>query len=401
MNRIKKFDELRSETYFRTSHELSKLGHHKRASDISLYADDVEKRESIDDWYQFIETQKEHGTMFVDIDGKNVEVCIELQRVGESFMCILVPIDFKNFEIYNNGFTYFDNIKYLLYTDTYTDKIDIYDYFNTTTDKFYINIDRKNAIRLRNIIFNLLEISDIKISNDIRKHSINDFYTTTNEELNLSTYKSAADKLRKNHPKRASDLDKWIIDTKERKYRKNYNILYDKFSKYGVFDIEMLQYRYNGKNNDKVKTKLENCAFSISFDANDNIDAIEDGGSYLSFDLSIIPNNYEDFVIYGEEWLSFSIKYKASTGGITILNEIIFSEFTIINRQSAGRFRNLLRNIFSLKSDYPAYSGGRLCDFIQYDFFAKNGVSSDYGISIHDLYDAINNISANKLYKEV
>ncbi len=420
MKKIKSFSELRSDTYYSASDKLSQMGHYKRSSSMSMYADEVEEREIIEDWTKFIKDQIKFGVIDVYIDGVICEmsVMIEFTSSGnmgmDSLICVLVPINIDDFKVYNKTDVYYDNIRYL--TLSYNSNkeirhIKIFNNFNTNGYNYNINIDRRNAIKLRTIISKIvaLKYDGIELSENIKTYSINQFYSTTNEELNYSTYTNASDKLKINHPKRAKELLDWSEELKDRKDRNEYEDMYNKYSKYGKFNIEVAQSIYTSKTRKIVKEDLEDCVFNISFDFDYNSEYLCDNplekndsvvrGS-LSFDIFIIPNTYELFKKYREEYLSILIPYNLSKNSLEFLNTIDLVDISFNDRPSAGRFRNLLKKIFSKNSDYPSSGDGKMCDVIEYKFFAEKGISSDYGVSIEDLYKIIDNIPANKLYKE-
>jgi hypothetical protein len=234
-----------------------------------------------------------------------------------------------------------------------------------------------------------------------------------NEELNPQTYRKAARKLRKmGHEKRAKDIEDWADLSKWKE-----NI--EEYSKFGKFKLNILTEDGQRLNDDFfLCIQIDRDYFG------DSIDGIKEDeeGEFLFF-IGMIPTNRETIdkcektlpdsdLNNGFYWamtlmLSFELKdstikfinYKLDNYDTGISGDVSFAD-----RASAGRFKTLLKNMFSNK-DYNYPSGytdfDNFYDMIYNVFGAEYGLSSDYGFSPEVITDFINTISPNEMYKSI
>ncbi len=261
-----------------------------------------------------------------------------------------------------------------------------------------------------------------------------------NEELNKYTYKSASTKLKAlGHVRRSKNIDDFIIKKEEQEkidthekgissWKKNIN----NYSKYGKFRFNITKKSKDGQHilnilTDEfyVKINFEPSMFldnlheykdnDGSFDIESNID------TNLSFSLCIIPVNeeslnnclnkfkennigFDDF--YGgfyTNWIYFPICTdgdKITIGSIDMDQDEEYGRVTIADRNSAGRFKKLLFDIFK-GSDYPTGLGGTLHDQIESEVCNISGLSSEFGLDMDHFASAVNRTRTNHLFKEI
>jgi hypothetical protein len=243
-----------------------------------------------------------------------------------------------------------------------------------------------------------------------------------NEELKPKTYMSAARKIDKmGHTDRSEDLKKWAkkveLDENVDKWKKRLN----DFSKFGIFKMNVV----NPETGEKL---VGDFAIDIHFDEM----AFEDNAGYIpqgetgefGFFMGIIPTS-EELLLKCEEvmpepdlgngfyWASiFSIDYqiennrevKLTKWNLFNYDEGLSGEISFADRQSAQRFKNLLKRcITDREFDYPSgYNNAiNIQEVMERSILVSQSFSIDYGFELEDISDFINKISPNELYKTI
>jgi hypothetical protein len=236
-----------------------------------------------------------------------------------------------------------------------------------------------------------------------------------NEELNPSTYRRAASKLKKMggfNVDRAKDLTDWAdkreLDEGIIKWKKNI----EEFSKFGKFKLNI------------ANEFIGEFYLNLSFDRDnflDEYESIEDGDYEirLGFFVGAIPVDEEtriktletvpeDDFGNGFIWsnvLSFAItlvpgSYEISDLSFEDYDSSLTGGVELADRASAGRLRSLLVSLFENPNlDYP--SGYNDFDYF-YEMFetlilAGAGLSSDLGMSMEKLAEYVKKFSASEL----
>lgn len=239
-----------------------------------------------------------------------------------------------------------------------------------------------------------------------------------NEELKPQTYMSAARKLDKmGHTDRAEDLKKWAnkmeSDEEMVKWKKSLN----DFSKFGIFKMNVV----NPETGEKL---VGDFAIDIHFDEMLFEDSAGDYEGSFGFFMGIIPTS-EELLSKCEEvmpeadlgngfyWASiFSIDYqieknqevKLTKWNLFNYDEGLSGEISFADRQSAQRFKNLLKRcITDREFDYPSgYNNAKnMQEVMERSILAGRSFSIDYGFELEDIADFINKISPNELYKTI
>lgn len=241
-----------------------------------------------------------------------------------------------------------------------------------------------------------------------------------NEELDPSTYSRAAYKLKKKgHLDRAKELENWskkrsadesIIKWKER---------LQEMSKFGT-------YKLNVKNPDSGESFTGDFHLELIMDRDQFIDQLEEfksvGDGYFFISIGIIPTNQEvldkceeimpdpDFG-NGFYWSMFSViefdlgsSLEFKSFKLDYYDTGMSGEVSLADRGSAGRFRNLLKKMFTDPSlNYPSgYTDvDTFYDLVQQKFCIEYGLSSDYGFDVEQVSDFINTLSVNDMYKSI
>lgn len=239
-----------------------------------------------------------------------------------------------------------------------------------------------------------------------------------NEELKPKTYRSAARKLDKmGHSGRANDLKDWA---KKKDDEVNYIKWQKNLEEYGKF----------GTYNLNIKTKVGDIKggfhLDFYFDGDCFMDCIYDDGDDdkkgdIYFMVGMIPTTEElvnecisklpdPDMGNGFFWaLSVGIKFEIINNKVELkelnihnYDENVSGNISLADRGSAGRFRNLLKKMFSDSSlNYP--SGRNDVDYLyqalEQVILSEAGFSSDYGFRLEDVSTFLNTISPNTLYK--
>lgn len=248
-----------------------------------------------------------------------------------------------------------------------------------------------------------------------------------NEELKPSTYRSAARKLTKNygHKDRADSLNQWAnkreVDVNLEKWRENI----EQMSKFGKFKLNIVKNRNSLiEANNRMTGEFY---LDISFDGDSFMDSVdefkEEGAGSLPFFIGIIPVDKDildkcesvmpepdmDNGFYWGMYLSLSFTLQNDTLTFTKYelgdyDPGVSGYITIADRSSAGRFKSLLKGIFTDENlNYPS---GRtdvsyMYEVIQNIVCIEAGLSSEYGFSVEQAGDFISKLSPNEMYKSI
>lgn len=246
-----------------------------------------------------------------------------------------------------------------------------------------------------------------------------------NEELNPSTYMSAARKIKRQigDMPRAKRLEEWAqkmeMDESMKKWKENL----ETFSKYGTFKFNIV----NPDTNEKLTADF---LLEVGFDTlmfEDNYECEKDGkdnfSSMFPFYLGLIPLD-EETIQKCEEimpsaefgngfyWGSFfSINFTVKSDNVNITG-FDFDDYdssqsgnvSIADRASAGRFKTLMKSILTDKDfGYPSRytDANSLYEVLERSILAECSMSSDYGFKLEDIANYISTVSPNALYKFV
>lgn len=228
-----------------------------------------------------------------------------------------------------------------------------------------------------------------------------------NERLSPSVYRSASRKLRKlNFEDRAEELDKHARE-------KSYEIVKNTYSKYDKVKFKLVDF----KEDDYTISPELNFYPVITFDEGSQDFEEVDDDIYLNFFGSFIPAddeavnwiksyfnrwdeyfpNYCNFTFYFNIELK-NMAYKINDVGFDCYDPEEFGG-VIFNRKNGGVLVNLVRKIINDPNfDYPAYSTSDNNIYEELEsYLIGNGISTNYGLEIKDLGEAVKKESINKL----
>jgi hypothetical protein len=239
-----------------------------------------------------------------------------------------------------------------------------------------------------------------------------------NEELKSDTYRRASYKLKKlGHEDRAKELSDWSKKVQNDENMVKWEENKSQFSKFGKFKLNITNPETNKTftGDFYLDLVLDRMSFEDSLD-----EIISDRKGVFWIAIGIIPvdeKTLNDCMQYlpdndmynGFFWgLSLTLDFVLEDEQIKFTNysldnydENIAGNIKIADRASAGRFKNLLKNMFS-KSDFNYPSGyndfNNFYDMVYDVFGAQFGLTTDYGFSPEVITDFINTISANQMY---
>ena len=247
-----------------------------------------------------------------------------------------------------------------------------------------------------------------------------------NEELKPRTYLSAAKKLTDiGHTGRANVLKDWANETEKREEMVKWK---DRLQDYGLFGT----YKMNIVNPETEEKFTGDFYLDINFDElgfEDNFESEKENnpdlikGVYIFFFIGLIPTTEETLrkceEIMPEPEFGNGMFWGMSCGieFEVVKNEVILKDFTLedyddnlsgkvsfADRASAGKFKNLLKSIFSNPElNYP--SGYTDVEYmyqkLEQVILIQQGFSSDYGFELNQVADFINTQSPNTMYKTI
>jgi hypothetical protein len=247
-----------------------------------------------------------------------------------------------------------------------------------------------------------------------------------NEELKPSTYMSAAKKLTAiGHTGRANALKDWANETEKREEMSKWK---DRLQDYGLFGSYKMNI-VNPETEEKftgdfyLDINFDEMAFEDSFEyeKENNPDNIK--GVSILFFIGLIPTSEETLrkcmEIMPCAEFGNGMFWGMSCGlDLQILNDrLTFTKFSLddyddnlsgnvsfADRASAGKFKTLLKNIFSNPElNYP--SGYTDVEYmyqkLEQVVCIRQSFSSDYGFELKQVADFINAQSPNTMYKTI
>ena len=244
-----------------------------------------------------------------------------------------------------------------------------------------------------------------------------------NEELRTGTYFSAARKLKKlGHTDRASELEDWGNKVESRENLVKWRDVLQDYSPFGLFKIKI-----SGKKGQQLVgdfalfIQFDELAFEDSYEYERQQDADNIKGLSIPMFIGLVPTS-EDLITKCEEvmpepefgcgfyWGMFvSIGFDIVNGKLVFTNLGLDSYDTgmsgdvgFADRASAGRFKMLLKNIFSNPDlNYPSGYTDEQNSYrkLEQVILIQSSFSIDYGVDLSTFADYIMTISPNTLYK--
>ena len=250
-----------------------------------------------------------------------------------------------------------------------------------------------------------------------------------NEELKSTTYKSAADKLKKiGHPKRADKLNNWgdLVQIGETQALTKKRI--KDASKLGTYKMRLVTQKYDSSTSTSTTTTILEGNFYIwfyiddyNFSQNYNDWKIGEQGLFLQLMFGIIPADDEtiskslellsesDFYLntYYTNWMyiNLSNSFDAQQTEYPILKpsgSVTFDSCDnyigiFADRRSAFQFRSLLINIFSGKTIIDDTKECDIKEWIMTELCDERDRSLE---EFESIVDSMKRININKLYKD-
>jgi hypothetical protein len=247
-----------------------------------------------------------------------------------------------------------------------------------------------------------------------------------NEELRPRTYLSAAKKLTAiGHTDRANTLKDWANETEKREEMVKWKEQLQSYSPFGIYKVNVV----NPESGEKftadfaLDLSFDELAFEDNFETEKELDSNNVNGVGILFFIGLIPTS-EEVLKKCEEvmpepefgngmyWgMSCGLDFKVQSG------EVIFEKFTLddydeslsgnvsfADRASAGKFKTLLKSIFSNPDlNYPSgyNDADSLYQKLERVILIQQGFSSDYGFELKNVADFINTQSPNTMYKTI
>lgn len=268
-----------------------------------------------------------------------------------------------------------------------------------------------------------------------------------NEELNINTYRKAANKLKEiGHKKRAANISDWMdvrVKEEEEKRRlmeiERWKDSISKYAQFGKFKFEINDSSSRSRTEARFNPIVDEFYTNISLESDMFNESAEDAiawskngvknpsgksSLYLSLFISAVPTTEEAYNKYqsippikGSMWgggifgLWVSFKIEIDNDLISVTKFDIYTDdgqdtwLSISDRATAGKIKNLLLNMFKGTIDYPVrypVDGypTNLHDFIETLVCNKSGLTSDYGLNMDHFVEVIQKTSANSLFKE-
>ena len=247
-----------------------------------------------------------------------------------------------------------------------------------------------------------------------------------NEELKPSTYMSAAKKLTAiGHTDRANTLKDWSEQTEKREDMAKWKERLQEYSPFGTYKVNVV----NPETEEKftadfaLDINFDELSFEDSFEWEKEKDPNNVSGVNIFFFIGLIPTS-EEILKKCEEimpepefgngmfWgMSCGIDFKVQNGQVILdkftledYDENLSGNVSFADRASAGKFKNLLKSIFSNPElNYP--SGYTDVDYmyqkLEQVILIRQGFSSDYGFELRNVADFINTQSPNTMYKTI
>lgn len=247
-----------------------------------------------------------------------------------------------------------------------------------------------------------------------------------NEELKPRTYLSAAKKLTAiGHNDRAKALKDWAGETEKKEEMIKWEERVKEYSPFGIYKINVV----NPESGEKVTgefyldVNFDELAFEDNFEYEKQKDPNNVSGVSIFFFIGLVPTS-EELIKKCEEvmpesefgngmfWgMSCGIDFKVQNGEVILekfildnYDEYLSGDISFADRASAGKFKSLLKSIFSNPDlNYPSgyTDANSLYQKLEQVILIQQGFSSDYGFELKNVADFINTQSPNTMYKTI
>jgi len=247
-----------------------------------------------------------------------------------------------------------------------------------------------------------------------------------NEELRPRTYLSAAKKLTAiGHTDRANTLKDWANETEKREEIAKWKEQLQEYSPFGIYKVNVV----NPESGEMftadfaLDVNFDELAFEDNFEFEKQKDPNNISGVSIFFFIGLIPTS-EEILKKCEEvmpepefgngmfWgMCFGVDFKVQNGEV-ILDKFALDDYddnlsgnvSFADRASAGKFKNLLKSIFSNPDlNYPSgyTDADSIYQKLEQVILIQQGFSSDYGFELKNVADFINTQSPNTMYKTI
>lgn len=247
-----------------------------------------------------------------------------------------------------------------------------------------------------------------------------------NEELRPRTYLSAAKKLTAiGHTDRAKKLKDWAEETEKREEVQKWKDNLQDYALFGTYKMNIV----NPETEEKLTAdfyldlSFDELAFEDNFEYEKEKDSNNIKDVSMFFFIGLIPTSEETLrkcmeimpepeFGNGMFWgMSCGIDFKVEKGQVVLekfalddYDDSLSGNVSFADRASAGRFKTLLKNIFSNPElNYP--SGYTDVEYmyqkLEQVICIQQGFSSEYGFELKDVADFINQQSPNTMYKTI
>ena len=248
------------------------------------------------------------------------------------------------------------------------------------------------------------------------------------EELNLSTYRSAERKLKqlmKDKPQlakavgaeeRAKNLADWSKNIESRDILNRWKKNVEEYQKFGEFNFELSR-----PGSPSIKPKVYSFYLHLECEYESMIDFWEEEEDNnrnicLSFFTGLIPKNLEDIEeikqLYTNDFFNgfffgnwININYKVVNSELTFIGINVRDyevPVQVADRRTANSLKRLLVNCFDSKFDYP--SGYRditnIYDKIEHSVIQALDMSINYGIDMDRIREDIQKLPVINFYKQ-
>jgi hypothetical protein len=247
-----------------------------------------------------------------------------------------------------------------------------------------------------------------------------------NEELRPRTYLSAAKKLTAiGHTDRANTLKDWAGETEKREEMNKWKERLQEYSPFGIYKVNVV----NPESGEMftadfaLDLSFDELAFEDSFEFEKQKDPNNINGVSIFFFVGLIPTSEEvlkkcEEVMPESEFgngmfwgMCFSVDFKVQNGEVILdkftlddYDENLSGNVSFADRASAGKFKNLLKSIFSNPNlNYPSgyTDADSIYQKLEQVILIQQGFSSDYGFELKNVADFINTQSPNTMYKTI
>lgn len=247
-----------------------------------------------------------------------------------------------------------------------------------------------------------------------------------NEELRPTTYMSAAKKLTAmGHIDRAKELKDWTEETEKREEAQKWKDRLQDYALFGTCKVNIVNPETAEKMTGDFYLDLhfDELAFEDNFEYEKEKDPDNVKGVGILLFIGLIPTSEEILrkcmeIMPSPEFgngmfwgmfcgLNFEVEkgqVKFKSFNLGDYDDYLSGNVSFADRASAGKFKNLLKSIFSNPElNYP--SGYRDVEYLyqklEQVILIQQGFSSDYGFELKDVADFINQQSPNTMYKTI